>query len=89
MRRSYVLAGAATIAAFTFLLFAGYRFSERLNADRSDVSAIEPGMSRSNVVQRLGVMYDDSARGEYAKKDRVLAGMQGSIQMLGIDNDHE
>jgi hypothetical protein len=77
LKKSYVRAGAATIAALILLLFVGHRYGERLHADRSAVSAIGPGMARSNVVQRLGVMYDDSARGEYADSDKVLAGMQG------------
>ena len=75
--RLHLMAGVVIIAALFLVLFIGLLYAEKYYADPSDVAAIAPGLSRSNVVQRLGVMYDDSKPGEYADMDSVLAGMPG------------
>lgn len=64
------------MVALILVMFIGLYLAERFYADRSAVIAITPGLSRSNVVQRLGVMYDSAKPGEYADMDSVLSGMQ-------------
>ena len=84
LKRLHVLTGAGGIAALILVLFIGLYFAEMFYADRSAVAAIIPGLSRSNVVQRLGVMYDDSKPGEYADMDSVLAGMPGKSSITRL-----
>lgn len=86
MKRSHVLTGAAVIAACILLIIVGFHYSEKFFADRNAVAAIGPGMSRSNVVQLLGVMYDDAKPGEYADVDSVLSRMQGNEDIAHLSS---
>ena len=76
LKRLHILTGAVVIAALILVIFIGLRFAEMSYADRSAVDAITPGLSHSNVVELLGVMYDSAKPGEYADMDSVLTGMQ-------------
>ncbi|MGB4019546.1 MAG: hypothetical protein WBK78_08600 [Syntrophomonadaceae bacterium] len=66
------------MAAIICALFIGYRFAENHYPDKSTIQTIIPGLSHSNVVQRLGVMYDSAKPGEYTDMDKVLSGMQNN-----------
>ena len=66
------------MATIIFALFLGFRFAETHYPDQSAIQTIIPGHSHSNVVQRLGVMYDSAKPGEYADMDRVLTEMQNT-----------
>ena len=72
------MASLVIVAAIIGVLFIGYRYFEAHYPDQSTVDAIIPGLSHSNVVQRLGVMYDSAKPGEYADMDKVLSGMQNN-----------
>lgn len=43
-------------------------------------------MTRTQVVKALGVMYDDSKRGEYAKVDDVILKMKGNAKIQRVCN---
>jgi hypothetical protein len=75
MKRSYVLAGIAVTAALIAIFFIGHHVMEMTLADRTATDTITPGLSYSNVVDRLGVMYDSLKPGEYADTDNVIADM--------------
>ena len=64
------------MAAIIGIIFIGYRFFEAHYPDQSTVDAIIPGLSHSNVVQRLGVIYDSTKPGDYSHTDKILSGMQ-------------
>ena len=70
--RLHAIAGLAIISTIIIALF----IAETHYPDKSAVDAITPGLSHSNVVQHLGVMYDSAKPGDYADMDRVLSGMQ-------------
>ena len=74
--RLHAMASLVIVAAIIGVLFIGYRYFEAHYPDQSTVDAIIPGLSHSNVVQRLGVMYDSTKPGEYSDTDRILSGMQ-------------
>ena len=80
--RLHATVSVAIIAAIFLILF----IAEKHFADRSAVDAITPGLSHSNLVERLGVMYDSIKTGEYDDMDGVLAGMprNDSITLLCI-----
>ncbi|MCB1070355.1 MAG: hypothetical protein H7A43_02195 [Verrucomicrobia bacterium] len=48
-------------------------YSQRVYADPARIPEIVPGMTRSNVIQILGVMYDNTAPGIYTDADAVIA----------------
>ena len=74
--RLHSIVGLAMVAAILCALLIGYRIAESHYPDRSAIDGIRPGLSHSNVVQRLGVMYDSTKPGEYSDTDRILSGMQ-------------
>lgn len=74
--RLHAIAGLVAMAAILCAIYIGYRFAETHYPDQSAVDAIIPGLSHSNVVQRLGVMYDRTKLGEYSDTDKILSGMQ-------------
>ena len=69
--RLHAIAGLAIMATIIIALF----IAENHYPDRSAVNAITPGLSHSNVVHHLGVMYDSAKPGDCADMDRVLSGM--------------
>ena len=75
--RLHAISGLVIVIAIICTLFIGYRYAETHYPDQSTVDAIIPGLSHSNVVQRLGVMYDSAKPGEYSDMDSVLSIMQG------------
>ena len=70
------MAGLVILAAIIGVLFIGYRYFEAHYPDQSTVDAIIPGLSHSNVVQRLGVIYDSTKPGDYSDTNEILSGMQ-------------
>ena len=69
-------AGLIILVAILCASYVGYRFAETLYPDPAALQTIIPGLSHSNVVHRLGVMYDSVKPGEYAGTGKVLSGMQ-------------
>ena len=74
--RSHSITGLVIVAAIIGIIFIGYRVFEAHYPDQSTVDAIIPGLSHSNVVQRLGVIYDSTKPGDYSDTDKILSGMQ-------------
>lgn len=63
------------VALCCLMLVGGLWYGETLAADRALTSQVQPKMNRKQVVDSLGVMYDDSRRGEYEETDAVILGM--------------
>ena len=74
--RLHSIVGLAMVAAILCALLIGYRIAESHYPDRSAIDGIRPGLSHSNVVQRLGVMYDSLNPSENADMGRILSAMQ-------------
>lgn len=65
-KRRWFLFGLATLWMLAVFFAAGW-VSETLHADREAVQSIEKGMTHAEVVDLLGVMYDDYHLGQYAR----------------------
>ena len=63
------------VALFCVLLIGALWFGETLAADRDMALRVQPKMSENQVVDALGVMYDNSKRGEYKEVDTVISRM--------------
>ena len=74
--RSHSITGLVIVAAIIGIIFIGYRVFEAHYPDQSTVDAIIPGLSHSNVVQRLGVMYDSLNPNDNADMGIILSAMQ-------------
>ena len=72
------------MVAIICALYVGYRYAETLYPDQSATQTIIPGLSHSNVVQRLGVMYDSVKPGEYADTDKVLSEMPSKESIVRL-----
>ena len=57
---------------------------ETLYPDYATALAVQPGMTRSEVIESLGVFYDDSTPGQYADVDRIVAQMKNSKSITHI-----
>ena len=80
------IVGLVIGAAILFAIFIGDRIAESHYPDRSAIDGIRPGLSHSNVVQRLGVMYDSLNPNDNADTGKILSAMQrtGSITRLCV-----
>jgi hypothetical protein len=70
----------AVVGAFFLILSAvvsgGLYVLETSRPDRESTESVKKGMTYSEVVDLLGVMYDRSYRGEYDSTDEVIAKME-------------
>jgi hypothetical protein len=57
------------------LLFSALRVAESMHPDKTAAFAVQPGMSRHQVVESLWVLYDDYRRGRYPEVDRIILAM--------------
>ena len=74
--RLHAISGLVIVIAIICTLFIGYRYAETHYPDQSTVDAIIPGLSHSNVVQRLGVMYDSLNPNDSDDIGIILSAMQ-------------
>ena len=75
MRTRTAVLLVAGIVIYSMVLTGGLWYAETFSADRGATSLMQPRMSKTQVVNSLGVMYDDSKRGEYTEVDAVIANM--------------
>jgi hypothetical protein len=80
-----ILAGVVVgIALLCALLIGGLLYMETLYPDYATALAVQPGMTRSEVVESLGVFYDGSTPGQYADVDSIVAQMKNSESITYI-----
>ena len=80
-----ILAGVVVgIALLCAILIGGLLYMETLYPDYATALAVKPGMTRSEVVESLGVFYDDSTPGQYADVDSIVAQMKNSKSITCI-----
>jgi hypothetical protein len=77
-----VIVGIALLCA---LLIGGLLYMETLYPDYATALAVKPGMTRSEVVELLGVFYDGpTTPGQYADVDSIIAQMKNSKSITYI-----
>lgn len=60
--------------------------AETILPNHGAASLVRPSMTRTQVVKALGVMYDDSKRGEYADVDDVILKMNDNAKIKCVCN---
>ena len=76
-RRFRIIAAiGAFFLVFSAAVFGGVYLVETSHANREATQSIKNGMTYSEVVGSLGVMYDRIYRGEYESTDEVIAKME-------------
>lgn len=75
----------AGIVLLFLLLMTSYLSVESMQADRTAASGIHQGMSRSQVVELLGVFYDEYRLGEYEDVDAVISDMENADSITRVD----
>jgi hypothetical protein len=76
----------AGIAIFSILLAGALWYIETRLPNHGAASLVRPSMTRTQVVNALGVMYDDSKRGEYPEVDDVILKMNDSAKIKRVCN---
>lgn len=68
----------AAISVVCSVLVGGCWYAETFSANRTATLLVLPKMTKSQVVDTLGVMYDEAKLGEYADVDAVIALMKNN-----------